>query len=70
MFEGDALKGRGTCAIEMYRRFHDEYAYINYICERPHKKTASCILAYCSGSGINEIANEIVRLCGIVSLAN
>ena len=36
------------------------------ICERPRKNPASCIIAYCSGSGINEIANEIVRLCGIV----
>ena len=41
------------------------YVYI-YICERPRKNPASCIIAYCSGSGINEIANEIVRLCGIV----
>ena len=37
-----------------------------HICERPHKNLASCIIAYCSGSGINEIANEVVRLCGIV----
>ena len=37
-----------------------------YICERPRKKPASCIIAYCSGSGMNEIANEIVRLGGIV----
>ena len=38
----------------------------SYICERPRKNPASCIIAYSSGSGINEIANEIVRLCGIV----
>ena len=36
------------------------------ICECPRKNPASCIIAYCSGSGINEIANEIVRLCGMV----
>ena len=42
------------------------YEFWCYICERPRKNPASCIIAYCSGSGINEIANEIVRLCGIV----
>ena len=39
--------------------------YYIYICEFPRKNSASCIIAYCSGSGINTITNKLAHLCGM-----